>query len=50
MVRTYNYIIKYLVYQRLNIDFQQKWLVKLMKFDFSIEYHMSQENMVVVLQ
>nr|KYP74091.1 Retrovirus-related Pol polyprotein from transposon 17.6 [Cajanus cajan] len=44
IVRTDHYNLKYLLDQRLTTVFQQKWLVKLMEFDFSIEYKHGHEN------
>ncbi|WVY89372.1 hypothetical protein V8G54_034886 [Vigna mungo] len=36
--------LKYILDQRLSTTFQQKWLVKLMEFDFDIEYKQGREN------
>jgi len=47
IVKTNHYNLMYLLDQRLTTKFHQKWLVKLMEFDFSIEYRKGQENMVV---
>ena len=38
--------LKYILEQKLSMVFQQKWLVKLMEFDFSIEYRQGKENVV----
>ena len=38
--------LKYILDRRLATTFQQKWLVKLMEFDFCIEYKQGQENLV----
>jgi len=45
-VRTDHFSLKYLLDQRLTTDFQQKWLVKPIEFDFFIEYKKGQENVV----
>jgi len=45
-VRTDHYNLKYILDQRWTTDFQQKWLVKLMEFDFTIEYRKGQDNVV----
>ncbi|XP_019414654.1 PREDICTED: uncharacterized protein LOC109326422 [Lupinus angustifolius] len=47
IIRTDHRSPKYILDQRLTTDFQQKWLVKLMEFDFSIEYKLGRENVVV---
>jgi len=46
IIKTDHYSLKYILDQRWTIDFQQKWLVKLMEFDFSIEYKKGQDNVV----
>jgi hypothetical protein len=46
LVRTDHYSLKYILDQRWTTDFQQKWLGKLMEFDFSIEYRKGQDNVV----
>ena len=45
IIRTYHRSLKYILEQRLSTTFQQKWLVKLMEFDFNIEYREGRENM-----
>ena len=39
--------LKYMLELRLTTVFQQKWLVKLMEFEFSIEYKQGKENIAV---
>lgn len=46
IVNNDHYNLKYLLDQRLTTVFQQKWLFKLMEFDFSIEYKLGKENLV----
>nr|KYP76053.1 Retrovirus-related Pol polyprotein from transposon 17.6 [Cajanus cajan] len=46
IVKIDHYSLKYILDQRLTTDFQQKWLAKLMEFDFSIEYKKGQDNVV----
>jgi len=46
VVRTNHYNLKYLLDQRFTTVFQKKWLVKLMEFDFIIEYKQGKENVV----
>ncbi|WVZ10095.1 hypothetical protein V8G54_014625 [Vigna mungo] len=43
-IRTDNQSLKYILDQRLTTAFKQKWLVKLMEFDFNIEYKQGREN------
>ncbi|WVZ15235.1 hypothetical protein V8G54_012801 [Vigna mungo] len=43
-IRTDHQSLKYILDQRLTTAFQQKWLVKLMEFDFNIEYKQGHEN------
>ncbi|XP_019462912.1 PREDICTED: uncharacterized protein LOC109361830 [Lupinus angustifolius] len=45
IIRTGHRSLKYIMDQRLTTAFQQKWLVKLMEFDFSIEYKQGRENL-----
>ena len=47
VIRTNHRSLKNILDQRLATTFQQKWLVKLMEFDFCIEYKQGQENLVV---
>ena len=47
IIRTDHRSLKYILDQRLSTTFQQKWLVKLMEFDLSIEYREGRENVVV---
>ena len=44
VIKTDHLSLKYILDQRLSIAFQQKWLVKLMEFDFIIEYKQGSEN------
>jgi len=46
VIKTDHSSLKYILEQKLSTVFQQKWLVKLMEFDFSIEYRQGKENMV----
>ncbi|CAL0311123.1 unnamed protein product [Lupinus luteus] len=46
IIKTDNRSLKYMLDQRLTTEFQQKWLVKLMEFDFAIEYKQGKENVV----
>nr|KYP45064.1 TMV resistance protein N [Cajanus cajan] len=43
-IRTDHQSLKYILDQRLSTEFQQKWLIKLMEFDFNIEYKQGREN------
>nr|KYP76696.1 Transposon Ty3-I Gag-Pol polyprotein [Cajanus cajan] len=43
-IRTDHQSLKYILDQRLSTAFQQKWLIKLMEFDFNIEYKQGREN------
>ena len=45
-IKTDHYSLKYILDQRWTTEFQQKWLVKLMEFDFTIEYRRGKENVV----
>jgi len=45
IIRNDHRCLKYILEQRLSTTFQQKWLVKLMEFDFNIEYREGRENM-----
>ncbi|XP_019431364.1 PREDICTED: uncharacterized protein LOC109338552 [Lupinus angustifolius] len=47
IIKTDHKSLKYMLDQRLTTEFQQKWLVKLMEFDFSIEYKQGKDNVVV---
>ena len=38
--------LQYILSQRLTTSFQQKWLVKLMEFNFTIEFKQGRENLV----
>ena len=44
VIRTDHRSLKYMLEHILTTTFQQKWLVKLMKFKFSIEYKQGKEN------
>jgi len=46
MVMTDHYSLKYLLDQRLTRVFQQRWLAKLVEFDFTIEYKQGKDNVV----
>jgi hypothetical protein len=46
VVRHDQHSLKYLWSQKISTTVQQKWLYKLMGFDFSIEYKKGQENIV----
>ena len=43
-IKTDHKSLKYILEQRFTTDFQQKWLVKLMEYDFAIEYKQGQDN------
>ena len=43
-IRTDHRSLKYLLKQRISTLDQQKWLVKLMGFDYEIEYRPGREN------
>jgi len=45
IIRTDHRSLNYILDQRLSTTFQQKWLVKLMEFDFHIKYREGQENL-----
>ncbi|WVZ14811.1 hypothetical protein V8G54_012377 [Vigna mungo] len=45
-IRTNHQRLKYILDQRLTTAFKQKWLVKLMEFDFNNEYKQGRENIV----
>ena len=45
IIRTYHRSLQYILSQRLTTAFQQKWLVKLMEFDFTIEFKQGRENL-----
>jgi len=44
IIRTDHKSQQYILSQRLTTTFQQKWLVKLMEFDFTIEFKQGREN------
>lgn len=44
VIKTDHRSLKYILDQRLTNAFHQKWLVKLMEFDFTIEYKQGREN------
>jgi hypothetical protein len=46
LVRTSHFSLKYLLDQRLSTVPQQQWISKLFDFDFTVEYHPGQLNMV----
>ena len=46
-IKTDRKSLKYILEQRFTTYFQQKWLVKLMEFDFAIEYKQGQNNIAV---
>ena len=43
-VRTDQQALKYLLEQRVGTPFQQKWVTKLLGFDFTVEYRCGKEN------
>ena len=43
VIKTDHSSLKYILEQKFSTVFQQKWLVKLMEFDFSIEYRQGKE-------
>ena len=45
-IRTDHQSLKCILNQWLSTTFQQRWLIKLMEFDFSIEYKKRRENVV----
>ena len=45
IIRTDHRSLQYILSQRLTTAFQQKWLVKLMEFDFTIEFKQGKENL-----
>ena len=47
VIKTDHSSLKYILEQKLSMVFPQKWLVKLMEFDFSIQYRQGKENVVV---
>lgn len=44
VIQTDQQSLKYLLEQRVGTLAQQKWLTKLMGYDFSVEYHSGREN------
>jgi hypothetical protein len=46
LVKTDQQSLKHLLQQRISTPPQQKWLYKLMGFDYDIEYHAGKENVV----
>ncbi|KAA8530950.1 hypothetical protein F0562_005683 [Nyssa sinensis] len=46
-VRTDQQVLKHLLEQRVGTPFQQKWVAKLLGFDFSMEYRSGKENRAV---
>lgn len=47
VIKTDHQSLKYILDHRLSTAIQQKWLLKLMEFDFSIEYKQGHENLAV---
>ena len=47
IIRTDHRSLKFILNQKWTTAFQQRWLVKLMEFDFSIEYKQGHDNVVV---
>lgn len=47
MIRTDHEATKHLLNQKITTAIQQKWLTKLLEFDYSIEYKMGRDNVVV---
>lgn len=47
MIRTDHEAPKHLLNQKITTAIQQKWLTKLLEFDYSIEYKMDRDNVVV---
>ncbi|CAL5348860.1 unnamed protein product [Camellia sinensis] len=45
LIRTDHQSLKYLLEQRVGIPFQQKWITKLLGYDFEIIYRCGKENM-----
>ncbi|XP_075088549.1 uncharacterized protein LOC142170516 [Nicotiana tabacum] len=45
-IRTDHHSLKYLLEQRITTPSQQKWLVKLLGYDYSIDYKKGKENVV----
>ena len=43
-IRTYHISLKYLLHQKLTTPAQHLWLVKLLGFDYEIEYKLGKEN------
>ena len=46
-IRTDHQSLKFLLEQRVTMPIQQKWLTKLMGFDYEITYRSGKENVVV---
>lgn len=46
IVKTYQKALKYLLEQKLHTDSQIRWLVRLLPFDFEIQYKKGKENLV----
>jgi hypothetical protein len=46
VVRSNQHSLKYLWSQKISTTMQQRWLYKLMGFDFSVEYKKGKENIV----
>lgn len=46
IIRSGHHSLKYFLSQRANNQFQQKWVAKLMGFDYEIQYKRGKENLV----
>ena len=47
-IKTGHYSLKYILDQRWSTEFQQKWLIKLMEFDFTIEYRQGKKMLLLM--
>lgn len=46
IIKTDHYSLKYFLNQRANTPFQQKWVSKLLEFDYEIRYKKGCDNVV----